>query len=320
VGQSLARMASPPLDSPAGLWDFVNQAYLGVRPASATSCGSWRPSSSTSGPYQGVDLEAEAAPGAVSDTSQGSTNACTAFAMATALALARSLAAPTAVPVALAPYYAYYFQRVVECKTNAGFCACPCAQLPPGTCADSGAATGGTGAGGTGAGSTCEPPCIDCGSYLDTARDVYQRGACPLVLRPLSVPMDAAPTATQVNAASQYKAATTCVLSADDVAGALQARKPVVALVKVSAAAQTWMRSMASQGSIPLDAAVWPSGDASVPSLEEHAVALVGIAAPSGQFIVRNSYGFSWGASGRCLLPRTVLDAILVAAVSVEPA
>ena len=270
-------------------------AVRGAGPPSATATGS-------------IDLEAQS--GVVyPDLSQGSLNMCTSMALvhgfALVAALARRRAAP-APPPPLAPTYAYYFQRVVEC-TARGVCACPGTQ---------------------GKAAACAPPCLDCGSLFSSALEVFGAGVPPAELWPAVTAPLAAANATPSAAAQAAAPATrltqwACLpdVGSGTVQRALAAGHPVLVFWNVSANIVRWMAAQAHVGGLAetLAAATAPPYDPTSTPIQGHAVLIVGTT-PAG-FIVRNSFGNAWGAQGRCLIaladftPAAIRTAVALQAV-----
>lgn len=236
-----------------------------------------------------LDLEALAGV-TYPDVSQGALNMCTSMAFAHAFALVAALqggaSAAGAPPVS--PLFAYYYQRVQECKT-AGLCKCP--------------KTG-----------VCDPPCLDCGSLLSSAEVVFKGGVPPLAVWPLApqaVNTTPSPAAQAQALTRRLAVQTTACLPPGDVVAltrALAARTPVVIFWNVSANVVQWMgaqsRVAGMHSALGPDTTA-PAFDPTSTPILGHAVLVVGIqgGSPEPALIVRNSFGNAWGANGRFLLP-----------------
>ena len=251
-----------------------------------------------------LDLEATAqgiiGPGArlFADVSQGTINMCTSLAFAQGYTLKYCLQqtreafrAEGATVPQLSAVFAYYFQRVEECKTF-GVCKCTlCAQRD--TCTD-----------------VCSPPCIDCGSYLLSAATVFSNGVCISQCWPyskaVSGDLDTPPDdAARANALAFRVPALTCITTdgslPSNVCAALAAGKPVVAFINLTPAQVGWMQAQQLGSSGPPWALPMPAFNTQVsPSaLVGHAVLIDGWYAPGRLFLVRNNFGLAWGSGGR---------------------
>lgn len=222
------------------------------------------------------------------DVSQGSTNMCTSMALAHGFALLAALKSKgnQGAAFSLAPTYAYYFQRVLQCSQY-GLCKCPSA-------ADG-----------------CAPPCLDCGSLFSTALQVFGTGVPPLSAWPAltggSPPdINMTPSATAQALAPRTRITQWACLPSVHVAAvaaALGSKHPVLIYWNVSANVMQWMAAQQHVAGLrdstaPLVQA--PPFDAAATPILGHAVLVVG--ATTTGFIVRNSFGNAWGTNGRYLL------------------
>lgn len=116
------------------------------------------------------------------NASQGSINMCTSMAFVHAYALKyvlqRVTIASEDIPQ-LSPVYAYYFQRIEECEA---FDICACTQVRP-LCPNKDSTC-----------SKCDPPCLDCGSYLTSAAVVFSRGVASSTLWPYTSDINTPPS------------------------------------------------------------------------------------------------------------------------------
>ncbi len=309
--------------------DAPTTAYYLAQPITAwTNC--LGPDNNTATAAGVVDLEAQATatvgptlstPSVFADVTQGTVNMCTSVAMCQAYTLkyvlqhtAKDFAAPgTSIPQ-LSAVYAYYYQRVEEC-TEFGVCACPQCAVNP-SCTDK-----------------CNPPCVDCGSYLRSAVSVFQDGVCLSAAWPYSSPRDTTPsTDARLNALS-FKVTQARCLVVGDGAGLVATMQqelargnPVVVFLNLQPQQATWMQAQAvgvpgvpdAAGVSPL---VMPEASASVSGATAvgHVVLVDGYDSAAHVFLVRNNFGLRWGVSGRFAMRYTSMTPTQVhSAVSVQ--
>lgn len=250
-----------------------------------------------------VDLETQAAAiigptrRLFADVSQGTVNMCTSLAFAQAYTLKYCLQHtpedfkdPAATVPQLSAVFAYYFQRVEECRTF-GVCKCTlCAQRD--TCTD-----------------VCNPPCIDCGSYLLSAATVFANGVCISACWPyskvqtgdLNTPPD---VQARENALAFRIPALSCIAgdaaTAYNMVRALAQGQPVVVFVNLTPAQVAWMQAqqLPSSGD-PADLIMPEYVPGPTSALVGHAVLVDGYVAASDVFLVRNNFGLAWGSKGR---------------------
>ena len=249
-----------------------------------------------------VDLEgdAEAISGTTdvvfADVSQGSINMCTAMAFVHAYTL-RYILQGVALPAPqLSPVYAYYFQRIEECRAF-GVCMCPRLALP--SCDSKAACL---------FASACSPPCLDCGSYLSSAATIFSRGVCTSAAWPTTMAIDTEPSSLAVANAGEYRiAAMSCVLVGDGFLAAvsdwLQKRVPVVVFLNLTHAQVAWMQAQQNAYNTKSGAVY----DTTLPDFVDqegaaeayvgHAVLVVGVTPAC--ILLRNNFGNAWGARGR---------------------
>ena len=274
------------LSAPPAILDFSNAAYLKAAVTAWPSCASAAAPTATAA---AVDLEA-AGGFPLTDITQGDTNMCSAFAFAQGYSIKYALGAVSTGGIVpqLSPVYAYYLQRVEECATTG---ACPCPKCPTDTCA-----------------SKCDPPCVDCGSYILSAGSVYGLGVCTSADWPLTTPMNTPPTAAaRAAAANQRVSGLSCVpVDPNSIHDHLAAGHPVILFLSITAAHLKWMQSLVNASTSDTEPSVtsaalqmvYTAGDKVTAG---HVVCAVGY--KDGAFIVRNSYGFKWGAQGRFSIP-----------------
>lgn len=224
--------------------------------------------------------------------SQGATNMCTSVAMTHAYALRYALTQPildgpgpdARVPQ-LSATYAYYFQRVQECR-DVRVCVCrTCAAVP--SCKDE-----------------CEPPCVDCGSYLQSAGAIFETGVALASVWPASRGMDTAPSAeARANAALYRVTALSCVpIAANTFQAALADGFPVAAFLNLTPTQTAWMAAQAHAVAATAQQLVMPAYSVATnarTTVVGHVVMLDGFDAGARVFLVRNNYGNSWGVDGR---------------------
>jgi hypothetical protein len=152
--------------------------------------------------------------------------------------------------------YAYYWQRVNECTAYEGTCKCPSS-------------------------GQCQPPCLDCGSYLRSAADVFGRGVAPITAWPLTTALSAMNTTPSIGAerVATLKTLTTVEcrvspqspvsapldtstampsssLSLSGIANAMlnmltEERHPIVAFFTLNATQAAWMESVMNRSVAP---------------------------------------------------------------------
>jgi hypothetical protein len=294
-----------PLSSPPALYDFSNAQYLKKAVTVWPSCAV--PFTTPPGFDKTIDLEQLGATRAgltsstpLQDITQGASNMCSAFAFAQGYSVKFALANAGKITPQLSPVYAYYLQRVEECTTTG---VCPCPSCPSGlTCT-----------------SKCDPPCVDCGSYLLSATSIYQVGVCTSFDWPLTQEINAAPSdAARRAAAAQRVSTVKCVPVDDNLAASvywhLSNESPVVIFMNVTPTILNWMQGLVSATVSDTSPAVtttlvpFPSDSPT----SGHVVCVTGYDAAADVFIVRNSYGFAWGAQGRFGIRRTDLNPTLI--------
>lgn len=227
------------------------------------------------------------------DVSQQSFNMCTSMAFAQAYSLKYALSQPReafqadgAVVPQLSAVYAYYYQRVEECRTE-GVCACVACQEQP-TCPD-----------------PCNPPCVDCGSYLRSAGTVFSVGVCRRAAWPYSQDINTQPsTQARLNALSFRVTKLRCVAVSPGmlraVAASLEAAHPVVVFLNLTAAQTRWMRAEKS-GTTSSTLPIMPPFDTSTQpgtKVVGHVVLIVAYDGTSQLLTCRNNFGNTWGAGG----------------------
>ena len=318
--QAAQQATGVPLADTTAILNYTEQTYLKRAISSFTDCAAFTPSISGTTGLETVDLEKDAAEKAgirpspkdlfpetpLANVTQGSTNMCSAFAFAQAWTIKYALQNAVS-PPQLSPTVAYFFQRVEECKTT-GTCACPACASNSTTC------------------TSCEPPCVDCGSYMQSALTVYMGGVCSSSTWPLTQPMNEAPSAAARTAATRRVASYQCI-TLSSVLQALQADAPVIVMLSLTPPAVTWLQSLINYAaSTPLendDAVVFKGASAGATAEAlGHVVTIVGYAPSTKRFLVRNSFGFAWGNNGRFTIQDTdmtaanITQAIAVVAVA----
>ena len=221
----------------------------------------------------------------LSNITQGSSNTCSAMAFAQAYTIKFAIQKPPPAQVPqLSPLFAYYYQRVQECRLD-GLCPCTTCKAP---CQDA-----------------CEPPCVDCGSTLRAAASVYLRGVCKASFWPLSSPLNAPPDFAALQDAENYSVSElSCVTvgpgMSNEVLSQLRAGNPVIIFLNLDSNMQNWMQALVDWPNVDLeaDAVQLPALGPKMPYVG-HVVVAVGYVAASRNFIMRNSFGFGWGVGGR---------------------
>ena len=295
------------LSTPPAIFDYSNASYLKQAITKWPSCA---PPTGGSSSFVAVNLEAKAIsrnPDAgtvtpLTDISQGSTNMCSAFAFAQGYTVKFALQTPNGIIPQLSPVYAYYLQRVEECSTTG---VCPCPTCPTDTCA-----------------SKCDPPCVDCGSYLLSAGSIYGTGVCTSTDWPLSTPMNANPTpAARLKSKNQRVSSLECVPVDSSLANSLMVHlskeHPIIVFLNITDANLKWMQALVDSSTSDTTPAIsspsvqfpYVAGDAVTSG---HVVCVVGYDAASDAFIIRNSYGFKWGAQGRFTILRKHATSALI--------
>lgn len=241
------------------------------------------------------------------DVSQGASNMCSSMAFAHGYSLRHALQHGTAPPPP-SPVFAYYFQRIQECRAADGkVCACPACVSTSKGC------------------SPCDPPCLDCGSYLRSAIEVFGAGVPPLSAWPSSAGINTAPTSAALTAAVLVVSKTACVASTD-IVGMLALGAPVVLFLNLDPGQVAWMQAQAAgsaaealtdvQARLPPTAA---SGSSSVKRVG-HCVLACGCT--DTLLLCRNSFGMLWGVNGRFSIALTEVtapgSALLHSAVAVQ--
>lgn len=282
--------------------DAPTTAYYLAQPVTSwTNCVAAGVSTSNSGTT--IDLNALASaklPNSLTlfaDVTQGVVNMCTSVAMSQAYTLKYVLqhtkddfaASGAAVPQ-LSATFAYYYQRVEECSV---FGVCPCSQCDVNpSCTDK-----------------CNPPCVDCGSYLRSAVSVFQDGVCLATAWPYTSPRDATPsTDARLNALAFKMTAVRCMaIDAGTLVATIQQElqrgNPVVVFLKLQPQQAAWMQAQAIGAAAPASALVMPAastaaGSGSGSDVVGHVVMVYGFDAAKGVFLIRNNFGLQWGVAG----------------------
>lgn len=224
--------------------------------------------------------------------SQGATNMCTSVAMAHGYALRYALTQPAGafrsaasrVPL-LSATYAYYFQRVQEC-TQVRVCVCETCKAVP-SCRND-----------------CDPPCVDCGSYLQSAADVFRVGVALATAWPSSRGMDTPPdAAARANALLFRVTVVRCVpLAAQAFVAALQRGAPLAVFLNLTPEQTAWMAAQLHSVVTTAAQLVMPPyrvAATATTTVVGHVVLFDGVDAGAGVFLVRNNYGNTWGVDGR---------------------
>ena len=310
--QAAQKDAGVPLADSAAVLNFTEQTYLKRAITQLSGCVAFTgPAAAGVVAADGhIDLETTAAAAAglppttttpLANVTQGSTNMCSAFAFAQAYTIKYALQ-HTAAPPQLSPTFAYFFQRVEECKTT-GTCPCPSCKVGSSTC------------------TSCAPPCVDCGSYVQSALTVYMGGVCASTAWPVTQPMNEPPTASARDAAPVHTVVTYRCITLDSVLAALRAGAPVVVLLSLTPAAITWLKALVnyappSRSTLETDSGVvFPGAGRSSGAAEPlgHVVLITGYSPRTKRFIVRNSFGFAWGSNGRFTIQDTDMTATNIA-------
>ena len=263
--------------APIGPNDSVitTQKYLAAVPS--TQLESCSVASTTIIPMPLIDLEAVANI-TFPNVSQAATNMCSAFAFSQAYSLRHALQYPNTNTPRLSALFAYYFQRIAEC-TQTKTCTCP----------DTGA---------------CDPPCLDCGSYMNTAQAVFATGVCLASDWPYTTPLNTTPTPYAIGRSKAHRITkTTCVAAGNvgETQRALQDKCPVVVFLNMTPDQKTWMAAAAASVASRIEDVTLPAFSGT-PSTVGHFVTITGTHA-SGAFLARNNFGRSWGFEGRFLIP-----------------
>lgn len=266
--------------SPVGNTDAIvtTQNYLKAIPATPLeSCTFSGTSGASTAP---LDLESTAGI-SFPNVSQGSTKMCSSMAFANGYSLKYALQFPkTPVPV-LSALFAYYFQRIDECvQSKNKVCSCP----------DSG---------------SCDPPCVDCGSYLNTAAAVFSTGVCQTTEWSYTMPLNSTPSRAAVQQSTKHKVSSTaCVATnAAAISEALDAKHPVIVLINMSSVQMKWMSATVYSVAAALkDVVLPPFNPKSKEETFGHVVMVCGRTADR-HFIARNNFGSTWGYQGRFLIP-----------------
>lgn len=292
------QMAGSALGMPPAIYDFSDAAYLKDVITTWPTCAPV--ASAPRAQNTSINLETQAAkahPEAclalpntpLADINQGSSNTCSsmAFSQAYTVKFALQYPVPATVPQ-LSPVYAYYLQRVEECTTT-GVCPCTACRAP--TCTNK-----------------CDPPCVDCGSYLESAATIFRKGVCTSASWPLTVPLNTPPS-SGARASALYRIDGFQCLPVGDafnqsVLASLNSGNPVVLFINLTDASTKWLQSLVAWPGVDLftPAVAIPNVD-SVQVTAGHVVAITGYNAQANVFIVRNSFGFNWGVDGQCNIP-----------------
>jgi hypothetical protein len=285
----------------------------------------------------GLSLDLEATAGAIivpedmqlfANVSQGTTNMCTSMAFAQGYTLKYVLQhthadfeAPGATVPQLSAVFAYYFQRVEECRVFQTCKCMTCAAVP--TCTD-----------------PCNPPCSDCGSYLLSAATVFSNGVCLTSAWPYSKvqgDLNTLPDPAARANALLFKITSLACVTIDGPGGAtpatitasLAAQHPVVVFLNLTPLQVRWMQaqSIGAPTSTPVTALVLPgagagagssSGPGSAPATVGHAVLIDGVDTSAALFTARNNFGTGWGVQGRfCIRFRDMCAPQVHSAVSI---
>lgn len=248
------------------------------------------------------------------DISQGDTNICTSMALTHAFSLRYVLRTrtsafqePHATVPQLSALYAYYFQRIEECKLL-GACACVTCKSNP-SCFDA-----------------CDPPCLDCGSYLRSAASVFMRGVCTTALWPSTSGLNDAPSAAaRANAAAFRITQLRCVVpNAASVAAEVRLGHPVAVFLNLTPEQVRWMQAQSLSTNTAVEEVLLPQFTTSDTTVTVgHVVLVDGVNARV--LLARNNYGNSWGANGRFAIalsnftPQQVHSAVAVYDVCAPP-
>ena len=248
------------------------------------------------------------------DVTQGSVNMCTSLAFVHAYTLRYVLQGlPEPVPQ-LSAVYAYYYQRIQECMA---FDVCRCSPFAASTlngslCSGSAAATGDAAAS-PGCLGWCDPPCMDCGSYLASAVSVFSAGVCPSALWPYTVNINSTPSDDAAAAAPLHRITSmSCVQTGAGFLARLEASftlyAPVVVFLSLTPVQVTWMQARQDAYNTEVNGVL----DVVLPDFVDqedasayvgHAVLAVGI--QDDRILLRNNFGNAWGARGRfCILSK----------------
>lgn len=262
--------------APLGSSDSIisTQKYLAAAGGVSSTCPA---SSKRTKSFSTPTLDLEAVAGiSFPDVTQGATNMCSSFALANAYSLRFALQYSLTTVPRLSALYAYYFQRIQEC-TLTKTCACPSS-------------------------GSCSPPCLDCGSYLDTALGVFKEGVCTTADWPYSNSLNSTPSDAAVSGASKYKILTTTCLNPGDVLAvkaALDNQTPVVVFLNITGTQMAWMNAQTTSVARSIDEVELPAFQ-KTSSTVGHVVMLCGY--NDTHFIARNNFGSTWGYKGRFVI------------------
>jgi hypothetical protein len=170
----------------------------------------------------------------------------------------------------------------------------------------------------------CNPPCMDCGSYLVSAATVFSQGVClssawPYSKAPASI--NELPDAdARLNALAFRITAMQCMAGpgapttgpgptastasvTTQLQAVLAAAWPVVVFLNLTPNQVAWMRAeqMGLSGGADPTTVLMPPFDTTAPTSSwlGHVVLLTGVSTSTGTFLARNSFGAGWGAGGR---------------------
>ena len=283
-----------------------------------TGCETATATATDGNPSANADVDLEARANAITNTddvlfadvSQNSVNMCTSMAFVHAYTLRYVLQKLPLPAPQLSAVYAYYFQRIQECMA---FDVCKC--------------TAGCGAGTCATPAACDPPCMDCGSYLASAASVFSRGVCTSTLWPYTVSINAEPDGAALASADQHRiTAMACVPVGRPFLPScvhwLATDVPVVVFLNLTPVQVTWMQARQNAYNVRVDGVfdtvLPPFVDQEDASLYVgHAVLVVGVRRRF--FILRNNFGNAWGARGRfCIDTRFAATAQFHTAVAVS--
>jgi hypothetical protein len=297
------------IHTPTTIYNFSDSVYLANNVLSWPSCPS--DSIPTQMQWDNVNLETLAVSRNVTttpnyiaplaDVTQGPSNMCSSLAFCQAYSIKYALQSSGVRIPQLSAVYAYYFQRIEEC-TRTGVCPCTACQSP---CENK-----------------CDPPCIDCGSYLQSAVSIFMVGVSDSFSWPNSTPMNTPPSEdARKNAASHKLTAYECIPVNDNVVdnvyGNLMQENLVVIFMNLTRDTQNWMESMIAWASDDLGTTKMPRKEGTTTVC--HIAVVIGYDKSLDAFIVRNSFGFQWGSNGRFIIGKSdfTLD-LITNAVSIK--